>query len=177
MRRGLPKASTKTWGEWVSLDRTSQHPISDLLLEGRQTCITSSRHLSSQSCRAVVGSYISPGTGAVHSKQMGHLNLDLQASFCPQKNARYKVPATHFLPEGCPGVGCRMAIKQWLTPNQEGRLTSFLSIINPLNLRDKDKQVEVGKYFFLLSFRQAEFDPSEKATECPYQSRPTVLYS
>lgn len=37
-----------------------------------------------------------------------------------------------------------MAIKQWLTSNQEGQLTSFLSIINPLSLRAKEKQVEAG---------------------------------
>lgn len=62
-------------------------------------------------------------------------------------------------------------------PNREGQATSSLSTISAPNLRAKDKHMEVGKYSVLPSFRQTEFSHSEKASGCPYPSRPTVLYS
>lgn len=71
--------------------------------------MTSNRQLPSQLFKAAVGPYISPEIGTVHSGLMGPLNLDLWVAFYLQGNATRKGLATHLLPQGYPGAGCRKA--------------------------------------------------------------------
>ena len=95
--RMIPRLLPWTSG-WLQITLTrigkrGQHPISDLLLEGRRTS-----SLQEASMQSALPGY--RGTLCLPREQYctfctdGTLNLDPQASFCPQVDARCRVPAT-----------------------------------------------------------------------------------